>query len=114
MQTLPSQAMVNYVHEKGLRFSIDAIYAHARMEEFITSSDYMRLRYDSKTIEKAISDVEYHLLPYTTQMQAMGYKNGMTCLVYPLPPPLHETSGDINAIDDTDNMNDSAFFNYDE
>ena len=111
MQTLPSQTMVNHVHEKGLKFSIDAIYAHARMQEFIISPDYMRLRYNSKTIEQAISDVEYHSLPYTVQMQAMGYKNGMISIMCPLPPPLQETSGDMDVIDD---MDDSAFFNYDE
>jgi hypothetical protein len=98
--------MVDHIHKKGLKFSLDAIYAHARMQEFIVSPDYMRLRYNSSNIQQAIADVEYHLLPYTTQMKAMGYKNGAPSPACPLPPPLRETDVDTDIIDS------SAFFDY--
>ena len=106
MQDRPSRVMVDHIHRKGLKFSTDAIYAHARMQEFIESSDYMRLRYDSRNIQEAIKDVEYHSLPYTIQMQAMGYRNKSVSTICSLPPPLRETNIDMDIIDD------NVFFGY--
>ena len=77
---LPSQYLVDKVHAKGLRFSIDAVEAVQVLYSAASTADYHYMRYSPERLQEAVLDAQSHMLPMTLQMQKhLAQQTGQKC-----------------------------------